>query len=158
MKLENIKTQEELDKLIQDKADLSFKAGLEKGKSKDTTSSEELEKLQKQLKEKEEALKGVQNELKPFKEKAYLKSLTKELAETKKAKEGVDISNYNLKKFEGEEGKIDWDKFLEANQHLKTEQKEIKKDTTLDANGNVIVKTADEEAEEAIKDAKLLNV
>lgn len=133
MKLENIVSQEQLDKIIQEKADQSFKAGLDKGRNSTESSSEELEALRAEKKALEEKFNSAQQELKPYKEKEQYKADYASYIESGLGEKEVDLTNYNYKKFTKEDGKVDWEGFLEANQHLKVEKKPVETDITLEA-------------------------
>lgn len=120
------------------------------------SSSEELDKLKQAIKEKEEALKATMTELKPYKEKEAYKKDLESFKATKKAKVNVDLSNYNYKKFSNEDGQVNWDKFLEANPHLKVE-KEIKVDNTLEVQDKEVQQVKDD-FEKIKEDSKLMNL
>lgn len=121
-------------------------------------SSADLEKLQKELQEKEEALKGLQKELAPFKEKEAIK---KDIASFKEAKgkEDIDITDYNYKKYINADGIIEWDKFFEKHPSLREEEKSINKDQTLELQESQDLEDEiKHDIEELNKDSKLANV
>lgn len=121
------------------------------------SSPEELDKLKQALKEKEETLKATMSELKPFKEKEAYKKDLESFKSTKKAKADVDLSNYNYKKFSGEDGQVDWDKFLEANPHLKADEPKPVVDKTLEVKRSDVEQVKDD-FEKIKADSKLANL
>lgn len=136
IKLSEITSQEQLDKIIQDKADSSFKAGLAKGASSNS-STEELQKakdtiarLEEESKSKDTELKNALAELTPFKEQKQFEEDFNGFKEAGGLGD-IDLSDYNYTKFKNEDGAIDWDKFFEKQPHLKTKEEKPQPDGTL---------------------------
>lgn len=130
-------TQAELDAIVKEKSELSFRAGLEKAKGNvDNSSATELENLKKAIKEKEDALKEAQNKLRPYEEK---EQQLKMFEDFKKAngREDVDLTDYNLSKYQKEDKTMDWDGFFKKNPTLKKEVV-VKKDSTLEVSREAI--------------------
>lgn len=153
-------TQEELNAIVKEKSELSFKAGLEKGKGSADTSSltQKIEVLEATLKAKDEKLGEATKLLKPFQEKEqFEKDQASFIASN--GKEDIDLSDYNYSKYKQEDGSIDFKAFLEKHPSLAKEQKEIKKDPTLEKEQaeDEVRKSLRDEREYQI-DAKLANV
>lgn len=124
-------TQAELDAIVKEKSELSFRAGLEKGKgSVDNSSVDELNNLKKAFQEKEEALKEVQNKLRPYEEKEKQFKLFEDFKKAN-GREDVDLTDYNLSKYQKEDNTTDWDGFFKKNPSLRKEVV-VKKDSTLE--------------------------
>lgn len=149
-------------KVIQTKADSSFKAGLDKGKESGSSTEEltnakntiaRLEKEAQDFKQKAEVL---EKELTPYKQEQQYKQ---DFEDFKKAggKADVELSDFNYGKYKTEDGKIDWTKFLEKQSGLKAET--LPNDPTLNKQPKVTeIEDIKKEMEEAKVAQKLSNV